>query len=183
MQLDELKKTMSTLEQVLAKTNADIKIDVAASRTAQNRILRKFKQAAIMLIVIACIMIAATVAGINVESFPNSLKIYLSVILTMAASWFGFMYSKLRNMNVASLAPAALFTGTARLKMFLIVGEICLTVALAVFFALCLPYTWEFNRLGFWLVVIALPIAVGYDIFHWWPQIIKLFRELNSMEE
>ena len=58
-----------------------------------------------------------------------------------------------------------------------------LTVALAVFFALCLPYTWKFNRLGFWLVIIALPIAVGYDIFRMWPGYIKLFRELNSIEE
>lgn len=183
MQLDELKKSMSTLEQMLAKTNTDIKIDVAASETAQSRILRKFKQAVIILIVIACIMIAATIANVNVESFPNSMKIFLTVILVMASIWFGWMHSRLKRLNVATLAPAILFAETARLKLFLIVGEVCLTVALAVFFALCLPYTWDFNRLGFWLVVIALPIAVGYDIFRLWPGYFKLFRELNSIEE
>ena len=40
MHLDKLKKGMSTLEQVLAKTNSDIKINVAASETAQSKILR-----------------------------------------------------------------------------------------------------------------------------------------------
>ena len=183
MQLDELKKTMSTLEQVLAKTNADIKIDVAASETAQSKILRKFKQAAIVLIIVAGIMIAATIANLNVESFPNSMKIYLTAILVIASIWFGWMYSRVKRINVTSLAPAILFAKTAKLKLSLIVGEVCLIVALAVFFALCLPYTWEFNRLGFWLVIIALPIAVGYDIFRLWPGYIKLFRELNSIAE
>ena len=37
MQLDELKKSMSTLEQVLAKTSSDININVEASETAQRR--------------------------------------------------------------------------------------------------------------------------------------------------
>ena len=183
MQLDELKKSMSTLEQILAKTNADIKIDVTASETAQTKILRKFKQASIILLIVAGIMIAATVANVNVESFPNSMKIYLAVIVTLAAIWFGWMHSRLKRLNVASLPPAMLFAKTARLKLFLIVGEVCLTVAMAVFFALCLPHTWEYNRLGFWLTVIALPIAVGYDIFRMWPRYIKLFRELNSIEE
>ncbi len=32
MQLNELKKSMSTLEQVLAKTNSDIKINVSTSQ-------------------------------------------------------------------------------------------------------------------------------------------------------
>lgn len=41
MQLNELKKSMSTLEQVLAKTNSDIKIDVSTSQTAKTKILKK----------------------------------------------------------------------------------------------------------------------------------------------
>ena len=44
MKLDELKKNMSTLDQVLAKTNSDIKINVSASETAQAKILKKFRQ-------------------------------------------------------------------------------------------------------------------------------------------
>ena len=41
MQLDELKKSMSTLEQVLAKTNTDIKINVSASEPRRPRYLKK----------------------------------------------------------------------------------------------------------------------------------------------
>ena len=40
MQLDELKKSMSTLDQLLAKTNTDIKINVSTSETAKSKILK-----------------------------------------------------------------------------------------------------------------------------------------------
>ena len=43
MQLNELKKSMSTLEQVLAKTNSDIEINVSTSQTAKTKILKKIR--------------------------------------------------------------------------------------------------------------------------------------------
>jgi len=79
MQLDELKKSMSTLEQVLAKTNTEIKINVAVSETAQTKILKKFRQGAISCLILAVVFAASAIGGINPHSFPIGLKIYLVV--------------------------------------------------------------------------------------------------------
>lgn len=61
---------MSTLEQVLAKTNTDIKIDVAASETAQAKILKKFRQGFISCLILAVVFAAGAIGGINPKSFP-----------------------------------------------------------------------------------------------------------------
>ena len=57
MQLDELKKNMSKLDKVLDKTGSDIKINVAASETAQTKILKKFRQ-----VMTNCAMLAVAVS-------------------------------------------------------------------------------------------------------------------------
>ena len=46
---------MSTLEQVLAKTDSDIKINVSASQTAKTKILKKIRQGFVSCIIIAVV--------------------------------------------------------------------------------------------------------------------------------
>ena len=79
MQLDELKKSMSTLEQVLAKTNTDIKINVSASETAQTKILKKIRQGFVSCIILAIVFTAMALGNIEPQSFPN----YLKMVATM----------------------------------------------------------------------------------------------------
>ena len=58
MQLNELKKSMSTLEQVLAKTNSDIKINISTVQTAKTKILKKIRQGFVSCIIIAIVFTA-----------------------------------------------------------------------------------------------------------------------------
>lgn len=183
MQLDELKKSMSTLEQVLAKTNTEITIDVSAATTAQNKLFRTYLKAFISLIILAAIFTAATIANVNVESFPNSMKLYLVALLTVSAVWYGYMSLRVKRISIPTLSPAALFSHTAKLRLLFMAGEVFLTVGIAVFFSLTLQYAWSFNRLGFWLVVIAIPVAVAFELLHICPSYIRLFRELNSINK
>lgn len=183
MELDELKKSMSTLEQVLAKTNTDIKIDVAASETAQTKILKKFRQGFLSCLILAVVFAAGAIGGINPKSFPLNQKIYLVVYLTLGAVWYGFMYLKLRNINIAELPPAKLFHKTANIRMLMLSGEIFFLIGIVILFTMLFPTAWSYNRVGFWAMIITLAGAIIFSVLHYWPQYIKLFRDLNSIKE
>lgn len=183
MELNELKKSMSTLEQVLAKTNADIKIDVSASRTAQIKILKKFRQGFISCLILAVVFAAGAVGGINPQSFPLGQKIYLVIYLMLGAAWYGFMHRKLRNINIAALPPAKLFAKTANIRMLMLSGEVFFMIGIVILFTMLFPTAWTFNRIGFWAMIITLAAAIIFSAIHYWPQYIKLFRDLNSIKE
>ena len=183
MKLNELKKSMSTLEQVLAKTNTDIKINVSASKTAQTKILKEFRKAYTSLLLVAIIFVAAAIYNINPISFPLYLKIYLSSFLAIGAIWYIYLYRKLKSINIAVLSPKQLFSKTATIKLLTLAGEIFIGMCLVSFFALLLPSVWTFHRIGFWIMTIGLILGIVYSIFHYWPQYVKLFRDLNSIKE
>ena len=135
MKLNELKKSMSTLEQVLAKTNTDIKINVSASKTAQTKILKEFRKAYTSLLLVAIIFVAAAIYNINPISFPLYLKIYLSSFLAIGAIWYIYLYRKLKSINIAVLSPKQLFSKTATIKLLTLAGEIFIGMCLVSFFA------------------------------------------------
>ena len=175
MELDELKKSMSTLEQVLAKTNSDIKINVSASQTAKTKILKKIRQGFVSCIVIAVVFAAMALGNIEPQSFPNYLKIGMAVCLAVGAGWYIFVYSQLSRIDIAALPPAKLFSRTASIKLMMISGE--------VFFTLLFQSFWSYNQTAFWATVATILFAIVYGIVHTWPQYIKLFRDLNSVKE
>lgn len=183
MQLDDLKKSMSTLDQILAKTNVEIQINVSACETAKSRILKKFRQEFTSYIILAIIFAVAAYANINPQSFPNYLKIFLVVLLSLAAIWNVFMYGKLRHINIATLTPAKLISETAHLKLLALSGEIIFGMGLVVFFTLLFPNAWQYHRFGFWAMAIGLILALIYSVAYYWPKYVRLFRDLNSIKE
>lgn len=183
MQLNELKKSMSTLEQVLAKTNTDIKINVSASETAKSKILKKFRRGFTSCLVLAMVFAAMAAGNVNPHSFPNHLKIYLVVYLVLGAVWYMLMYGKLSKIDIASLTPAKLFAKTANVRMMMLCGEIFFGICIVILFTLLFPIAWAYNRLGFWGMTITLIVAIIFSVLHYWPQYVKLFRDLNSIKE
>lgn len=182
MQLDDLKKSMSTLDQVLAKTNTDIKINVSASETAKSKILKKFRQGYTSCLILAVVFTASLIGNINPESFPSYLKIYLVVYLLLGATWYIFMHRKLRAIDIAELTPAKLVSETSTVKLLALSGEVFFIIGLAVFFTLLFPNAWEHNRFGFWAMAITLVAVLIYSVLHYWPKYIKLFSDLNSIK-
>lgn len=183
MQLDELKKSMSTLEQVLAKTNSDIKINISASQTAKTKILKKFRQAFVSCIILAIVFTAMALGNVATQTFPNYLKIGMAVCLAVGAVWYILMYTKLSHIDIVALTPANLFSRTANIKLMMISGEVFFMVCLAVFFTLLFQSFWSYNQTGFWAMAATILFAIIYGIVHIWPQYIKLFRDLNSIKE
>lgn len=183
MELEDLKKSMSTLEKVLAKTNADIKIDVSASETAKAKLLKKLRTNIISNIILAVIFIASIFAGINQQEFPINLRIYLITLILLSAIWNLFIYTKINRVNIAVLPPAKLFIETSNIKMLMMSGEILLLMGLVVFFTLVFPYAWTYNHFGFFGMIGGIIAVVIYSVLYFYPKYIKLFRDLNSIKE
>ena len=146
MQFEELKKRMSTLEQVFAKTNTDIKINVSVAENAQSKILKKFRQGFTACFILAAAFAVMAVANFNPLSFPNDIKISMSVCLAVGAVWYIFMYRKLNRIDVAALPPAQLFSKTAKLKLMVISGELFFFICLVVFFTLLFQTAWALTE-------------------------------------
>lgn len=182
MQLDELKKSMSTLDQVLAKTNTEIKINVSASETAQRKILKKFRQGFTSCLILAAVFAAMIAGGINQQSLSVNLQIYLLVYLLLASIWYMFLYRKLGKLNIATLPPAELFSKTANIRMLMLSGEIFFGIGLAILFTILIPNSWAVNPIGFWAMIATLAVAIILGVIYYWPKYIKLFRDLNSIK-
>jgi hypothetical protein len=183
MQLDEFKKSMSLLDQVLSQTSADIRINVSASQNAQTKILKKYRQAFTSCAVLAVVFVLLWIGDVNPQALPTYIKAFLVTYLSLASAWYVFLYLKLKKVNISLLTPARLFSETTTVKLLTLYGEITLGVAAAVFFTLFLQNMLVSNLLAFWLCVVTLIASLVLSICFMWPRYIKLFRDLNTIKE
>ncbi|MDE6527757.1 MAG: hypothetical protein K2L78_01760, partial [Muribaculaceae bacterium] len=105
MQIKDLKNSMSALEEVLAKTSSEIRIDVGASESAQGRILGRFRQSAVSAGIIALVFTSLWIGNANPEGLPMLIKAFLSIYCAVAAGWYVFLYFRLRKIDISMLKP------------------------------------------------------------------------------
>lgn len=183
MQLDELKKNMSTLEQVLAKNSSDIRINVMASETAQRKLLKKYRNGFVSCAILAVIFTLSWMGKGTLQSFSVYHRGFLAVYLTLGALWYIFLYSTLKNINISLLTPVKLLKATTRLKIYTLCGETVTAIGLAVFFSMFLPDLFEVNPPAFWMCVTTLIVAIVSSTIYILPKYTKLLNTLNSIEE
>lgn len=183
MQIEDLKKNMSLLEHVLAKTDTDIRINVAASETAQKKILKRYRQGFISCGILSVVFILSWVGKGIFQSFQPYQRGFLSVYLTMGAVWYIFLYITLKRINVSQLTPSSLFIKTTRLKIYTFSGEAISVIGLAVFFTLFLSDLITVSPLAFWLCVITLAVGFIRSAVYFLPKYIELYNRLNTVAE
>lgn len=183
MQLDELKKNMSTLEQILAMTNSDITIDVSASENAQTKILKKYRQMFTATAVLAIVFTLSWIGNMNPPTFPVHIRAFLVIYLGIASLWYVYMYFRIKKINVSRLTPAKLFSETTSIKIYALSGEVVSGIALAVFFTLFLSNLNTISSLAFYLCITTLVLALILSLCYFWPKYFKLFRDLNAIKE
>ena len=182
MELSDLKKNMSVLEQVLAKSKEEIKIDVLASETAQTKLAKVYKQNVRNCLLASIIPVVLLLSGSNTTSFPLYWKIFLLVYLLLAASWYVFLWNKTEKINIISLTPISLLTATSKLKLYTLAGEIFFIVGLTVFFSLFLTNFWDFSPLSFGLVIGTLLFGITFTLTFYVPKLRKVFNEMESLK-
>ena len=173
---------MSVLEQVLAKSNDEVKIDVLTSETAQRKLAKTYKQNARNCLLAFIIPVILLLSGSSTDSFPLNLKIFLLVYLLCGASWYVFLWNITKKINVASSTPITLFTATSRLRLYTLEGEIFFIVGLTVFFSLFLSNLWNYSPLSFGLVIGTFIFGITFSLTFYVRKIIGIFRDMESLK-
>lgn len=182
MQLDELKKSMTVLDQVLAKTGSKIEIDVKTSHKAKSWLLRLYLADAIICLIVGLVFLSLITFDIYAPLLPGYIRIYVAVFSITAALWYGFLYLKLRSMDVATLTPSEVISRTNRVKFLTLTGEIVFAIAIAVLFTMLFPFLLRHDVFAFRQMIVFLCIAFGWFLLSILPKIIRSFRELNAIK-
>ena len=182
MELSDLKKDMSILEQVLAKSNEEIKIDVSASETAQTKLAKVYKQNVRNCLLVSIIPVVLLVSGSNTGTFPLYLKIFILIYLLLGGAWYGYLWDTTRKIGITTLTPVSLLSVTSKLKLYTLAGEIFFIVGLTVFFSLFLYNLWDFSPLSFGLVIGTLVFGITFSLTFYVPKLRKIFNEMESLK-
>lgn len=181
MNLDELKKSMSTLDDVLAqKNNGPISLNTGTCRSAHSRIAGQYRKNIRICSVLAVVFLALWVRGIGDNSFPVAMKGFLGIYMAVAAGIYTFLYRFLEKIRVATAAPMQIMKQVASLRLYALLAEIFLVIILAVFFTLFLSNLWMVSQYSFWFVAGALLAGLVVAAFLL-PGKIRDFRELTAM--
>ena len=183
MNLDELKKSMSTLDDVLAQKNGgDINFKSIKCNTAQKKIMNMYCKGAISCAILAVVFICAWNSGFGNDAFPLSYKIFLCSFLGIATIWYSYLYFKTKKINITLSTPMQTMKQVSTLRFSALAGEIVLGMALAVFFTLFLSNLWVVGQYRFWIVLAAIGVFLILLITVFLPRTIRDFNNLTAID-
>lgn len=180
MNLDELKKSMSTLDDVLAeKSGENINFNSVACNSAQKRVTKQYRKNIQMCTVLAVVFIVLWLSGTDNPTFPVAMKGFLGIYMAVAAMMYAVLYRMIKKIQITSEAPMMVMKQVLNLRLYTLAAEIVLAIVLAVFFTIFLGNLWALGSFTFWLVSGALLICVIIGAIML-PKKIKDFRELTA---
>ncbi|MDE5827536.1 MAG: hypothetical protein K2H57_08190 [Duncaniella sp.] len=183
MNLDELKKSMSTLDDILAQKSSDeITFKSVKCNTAQRKIMKMYRKGAISCAILAVVFLCAWNSGFGNDAFPFAYKIFLCSFLGIATIWYSYLYFKTKKIDITISTPMQTMKQVSTLRFFALAGEIVLGMALAVFFTLFLSNLWIVGQYRFWIVLAAIVVFLILLITVFLPRTIRDFRELTAID-
>ena len=183
MNLEELKKSMSTLDDVLAQKSGDsFDFNTTTCDNAQKKIMRMYRKGALSCVILAIVFLTAWNAGLGNDAFPLAYKLFLGIYLVVAAIWYAYLFFKTKKINIIRSTPMQTMKQVATLRLFALTGEIVLGMAMVVFFTLFLSNLWLVGRYRFWIVSGATCIFLVLLVTVFIPRTIRDFKDLTSTE-
>ncbi len=183
MNFDELKKSMTTLDDVLAqKSSEPIKLNSKTCNSAQKKIMRSYRHGAFSTLIFAIVFPLAWRSGFGNDVFTIGIKIFLEAFMVVTTIWYSHLYLRTKKINILTGAPAQIMKQVASLRFYALTGEIVLGMACAVLFTLFLSNLWVVGRYRFWIVVAAIIIFIILLTTVYLPRSIKQFRDLTATE-
>lgn len=179
MNLDELKNRMSKLDDTLDKTNMEVKIDIPKSKTAQARLLAKFRMVFVSCLIFAVIFTIMVTGGVAPRKFPMELNIGLIVFALIAVILYGYLYFRLIHTDIATVKPTELYRRATRLRLLMMSCEVILCLGLL----LLIPLIGSGNDDWPFYISVSLAVYIFFTVKKNWPEYRKLFNELNSIKE
>lgn len=182
MNLDELKKSMSTLDDVLAKKDGGtINFNTATCNSAQSRVAKQYRKNIQMCSVLAVVFIIMWISGTGDSSFPVTMKGFLGIYMAVAAVVYAFLYRFIKKIQMTTSTPMQMMKQVASLRLYTLISEIVFAIVLAVFFTIFLSHLWVVGTYKFWLVTAALFVSLVIAAFML-PKKIRDFRELTAID-
>ncbi len=182
MTLDELKKSMSTLDDVLAKRSGEsIDFNIETCTSAQSRIAKQYLKNILNCGVIAIVFIVLWLSGTDQPSFPVAMKGFLGVYMAVAAIVYAMLYRMIKKIQVTTASPMVVMKQVSSLRLYTLIAEIIFAIVLAVFFTIFLSNLWALGSYTFWLVAGALFVSLiiaGIML----PKKIRDFNELTALD-
>lgn len=183
MDLDELKKSMSTLDDLLAeKSNNTITLNTKTCNTAQKKIAKMYCLGAFSFAILIFVFLVAWNAGLGKDAFPFSYKLFLEIYLVIGAIWYSYIYFKTKKINIAVSTPMQTLRQVASLRLYALVGEIVLGIAMVVFLTLFLSNLWVVGPYRFWIISSALVVLIILEITIFIPKTIRYFQNLTAIQ-
>lgn len=183
MNLDELKKSMSTLDDVLAqKSGEPIKLNTSTCDSAQKKIMRTYRQGALSTLILAVVFPCAWQSGFGNDAFTPGIKIFLVTFLIVATLWYWYLYFKTKKINIVVDTPVQTMKQVASLRFCALTGEIVLGMAIAVMFTLFLSNLWVVGQYRFWIVLSAIVVFITLLTTVYLPRTIRDFKNLTALD-
>ncbi len=157
MNLDELKKSMSTLDEILAEKSCDtISFNTKTCTSAQTRIAKQYGKNILSSTVLAVVFIALWLSGNHQPSFPIAMKGFLGVFMAVTAIVYAILYYLIKRIQVTSATPMVVMKQVSSFRLYTLIAEIFFAIILAIFFTMFLSNLWSLGSYTFWLVAGAL---------------------------
>lgn len=181
MELDELKKSMATLDDLFAEKSGDaINFDTITCDTAQKRIMKQYRKGTFSCAVLAVVFLIAWNAGLGQDAFPLGYKLFLGIFLAVGTVWYAYLYIKTKKINIAEATPVQTLRQVSSLRLYALVGEIVLGMAMVVFFTLFLSNLWEVGPYRFWIVSAAIVVLIILLVTVFIPRTVRDFNNLTA---
>lgn len=182
MNLDQLRESMSTLDEVLAsKTDSPLRLNTSTCETAQKRIMKRYRNGTMASILIAAVFLLQWTAGNGEATFPPHLRLFLVIFLAVSALCYLFLYFRTKRINVFTSSPMQTMKQVASLRGYALTIEVMLAMAMAVFFTLFLSNLWSIRATSFWIIIAFLVIEIVLVIAVVLPHVIRDFQNLTSL--
>lgn len=183
MELDDLKKSMATLDDLLAEKSGDtIKFNTTTCNTAQKRIMKQYRKGSISCVILAVVFLIAWNVGLGHDAFPLAYKFFLEIFLTVSAFWYAYLFFKTRKINIVVSTPMQTLRQATSLRFCTLTGEIVLGMAMVVFFTLFLSNLWIVGRYRFWIISAAIVIFIALLVTVYIPRTIRDFKNLTAIK-
>lgn len=183
MDLEQLKGNMSLLNQLLEKTNNDIRIDIDKAENAQSKLVKKYRQSSLLCLIISIAFFMTWLGGVNDSPYTFPYRPVIAIYTLCASIWYFYLTMRIKNIDIDTLSPAKVISKTSTFKLMALSGEILSLILLAVFFSLFIPQLFNNTLLGFWLCIATILVGIIIGLLFYIPKFNRLFQDLNSIKE
>lgn len=183
MDFEEMKKNMSLIDTLLERTNSPVRIDTQRAQNAKTRLERKFLEG-VRINAILCVLFLIVLLNSGNDanvSFPY--RIVITVVTFIGSLWYLYLYRAVKRIDIYTLTPKLLFSKISSLKLWIISGQIGITIILVVMFTLFLPQIFHKSLLGFCFCVATIIAAVAISLFVYIPRYKKIFSDFVAVKD